>query len=39
MKYTRMPLVCQDVNNVVVNLAISEDPGVLMNVGMGVICA
>jgi hypothetical protein len=39
MKYTRMPLVCQDVNIVVVNLAISEDLGVLMYVGMGVIRA
>ena len=34
-----MPLVGQDMNNVVVNLAISESPGILMNVGMRVIRA
>jgi hypothetical protein len=39
MKYTRIPLVCQDAKNVVVNLAISEGPGVLINAGMGVIHA
>ena len=40
MKYTRMPVVCQDVNNVVLNLAISQGPGVLTNVvGIGFIRA
>jgi len=34
-----MPVVFQDVKSVVVNLAVSESPGVLMNVGMGVIRA
>jgi hypothetical protein len=39
MKYIRMSVVCQDVKNVFVDLTICQGPGVLMNVGIGVIRA